>query len=146
MQVLVQRSKTIVPNPLPSCGRATHRIFRRTRDSLDIRFGFEGQIACFRDALLGVQLYDMASCRIQKGTYFDNPFFVPCGNTVKLKINYWQKCNFDEDVSSCVISLERGKEEFLNIEGHVWSGTCVQKYLNKIKLKLTKHQVINWRL
>jgi len=42
-----------------------------------------------------------------KGHLFDNPFFVPWGNTVKLKINYWQKCNFHEDISSCVISLER---------------------------------------
>jgi len=67
-----------------------------------------------------------------KGTYFDNTFFVPRGNTVKLKINYWQKCNFHEDVSTCVISLERGR------------GTSGAELLYRsITFKLTEHQVIN---
>jgi len=66
VQFLVQRSKLIVANPLSSCDQATHRMFRETRDCLDIRFGFEGQnclrLSRFRDAMLGVQIYEMASC------------------------------------------------------------------------------------
>ena len=60
---------------------------------------------------------------------------------MKLIINYWQKCNFHEDVSSCVISLKRGREGVLNIMGHFRSGTYVQKYLNKNRFRLTKHKV-----
>ena len=121
-------------------------MFRKTRDYLDIRFGFEGQnclrLSRFGDAMLGLQIYEMASCLPeQRVLVWIIHFFVACGNTVKLIVNYCKKYNFHEDVPSCVISLKRGREEVLNIMGHFRRGTYVQKYLNKIKFGLTKHQV-----
>ena len=66
----------------------------------------------FGDEMLGVQCYESGDMLNRtKCTYFENLFFFPIGNTVKLKINYWQQSNFHEDISSCVISLERGRKE-----------------------------------
>jgi hypothetical protein len=63
---------------------------------LGILFGFEGhnlvRLLGFGDEMLGVQFFfNVVMLNRTKGSYFENPIFFPIGNTVKLKMNYWQE-------------------------------------------------------